>query len=266
MPKPTEKISKAFSKDRAAFMPYFTLGYPDYQTSLEIVEACYAGGAELIELGIPFSDPLADGPTIQYSTQVALENGITVAKCLEAVRELRGRGVDIPLIMMGYFNPILAYGIDRFTSEAFEAGSEGFIIPDLPPEEAQQFETYCQNYNLALIYLLAPNSPSERIRLVCGKSTGFTYLVSVTGITGARNQLPADLEQFVQNVRPFAQTPIAVGFGISTPEQAKEVGKLADGVIVGSALINKVREALQSNKKPTIIAQQFAKEMANALR
>ena len=240
--KRNEELHAVFKKGRAALMPYFTLGYPDMQTSLDIIEACAANGADLIELGIPFSDPLADGPTIQRSTQIALQNGATLEKCLAGLEFLRQRGITIPLILMGYINPILSYGLEQFVSDAYSAGAHGFIIPDLPPDEAAVLQTLCKNSDLALIFLIAPNSPDERIKLVTEQSTGFVYLVSITGITGAREELPQDLQEFASRVRTFTDKPIAVGFGISTPEQARAVGEFADGVIIGSALIKAVTD------------------------
>jgi tryptophan synthase alpha chain len=243
---------------RAALMPYFTLGYPDRLTSLAILEAVAASGADLIELGVPFSDPLADGPTIQHSTQVALERGMTVAGCLELAAELRQRGVHQPLLLMGYVNPILAFGVERYAAQAAQAGVDGLIIPDLPLEEAENpaltpgeagapmlggVEGACRTFGLALVYLLSPASPPQRVQQVAQHTSGFLYLVSLTGVTGARRELPTGLEDFVARTRAVAHTPLAVGFGISSPQQAGMVGRLADGVIVGSALVDTVRDA-----------------------
>ncbi|MFQ5408970.1 MAG: tryptophan synthase subunit alpha, partial [Anaerolineales bacterium] len=180
---------------------------------------------------------LADGPTIQRSTQAALDNGMTMARCLQAVGELRARGVRVPCMLMGYFNPLLAYGVESFVADSRAAGANGFIVPDLPPEEAGALEAACRTHGMGLAYLLAPTSTEARIRLVAERATGFTYLVSITGVTGARSQLPAELGDFVARVRRCAHTPLAVGFGIGTPEQARRVGAIADGVIVGSKLI-----------------------------
>jgi tryptophan synthase alpha chain len=250
-----QRIAAAFAaaqaEGRPALMPYFTLGYPDAPTAAAVVRAICRAGADLVELGVPFSDPLADGPTIQHSTQVALERGMSVAGCLALVACLRGDGLAQPFLLMGYINPILAYGIERFAADAAAAGVDGLIVPDLPPEEAgdpstgsgQTLEAACRAHGLALVFLLAPTSTPERIALVAGRSTGFTYLVSQTGVTGARDQLPADLAAFVGRVRMVARTPLAVGFGISNAAQARAVGWIADGVIVGSALINTVAEA-----------------------
>ncbi len=260
-----EHIAAAFTAaragGRAALMPYFTLGFPDPVTSLDVVEAIARAGADLIELGIPFSDPLADGPTIQHSTQVALECGMTVGRALETVGQLRARGVTQPLLLMGYVNPILAYGVERYVTEAAMAGADGFIVPDLPPEEAGAIESACRARRLALVYLAAPTSTPERLALVAARTTGFLYLVSLTGVTGARAALPPDLAGFIQRARAVARTPVAVGFGISTPEQARVVGRLADGVIVGSALINAVERA----SDPVQAAAEFVRGLKEGL-
>ena len=232
----------ASQRQTAALMPYFTLGYPDVETSLDIIEAV-AAHSDLLELGVPFSDPLADGPTIQHSTQVALENGVAVAGCLDMVARLRRRGVDTPACLMGYYNPILAYGLRRFVDDASAAGAQGLIVPDLPPEEAEELALTATRAGLAYIYFLAPTSSHSRIVQVAKQAAGFIYLVSVTGVTGARSGLESNLTPFVERVRAQTDLPLAVGFGISTPEQAASVGKVADGVIVGSALINAVDAA-----------------------
>ena len=243
------RIQQAFlqaqAAGRAALMPYFTIGYPTQDQSENILAAIAAAGADLIELGIPFSDPLADGPTIQQSTQVALEQGITPAACLEVVAGLRQRGVTQPLLLMGYINPLLTYGVENFVHQAQIAGADGLIVPDLPPEEAADLLAACQKYRLALVFLAAPNSSPERLAKLANQTSGFLYLVSLTGVTGARERLPQDLNTFIQRARKVARTPLVVGFGISSPLQARQVGALADGVIVGSALIRVVAQADQ---------------------
>ena len=231
---------------RAAFMPYWPLGYPTPAHTLAYLKALVNAGADMLELGIPFSDPLADGPTIQGATQQALAAGTTVATCLDLARRLRAEGVEIPLAFMTYINPVLAYGSERFVREAAQLGADGLIIPDLPPEEGAEMEALCKEHGLALIYLLAPTSTEERIRLVTQHASGFVYLVSVTGITGAREALPPDLAQFVARVRRYTNLPLAVGFGIGRPEQARAVAAIADGVIVGSALIRAAQRARQA--------------------
>jgi len=258
-------VSSAFqatsAAGRAALMPYFTLGFPDPRSSLKIIESIAGSGADLIELGIPFSDPLADGPTIQHSTQIALQQGTTVARCIELTAELRSRGVSQPLILMGYINPILAFGVERFVAEAAGAGADGFIVPDLPFEEAAVMEAACQSHQLALIFMLAPTSTPERVAAVAKRAAGFVYLVSLIGITGARSALPPDLAGFVERVRDQTPVPLAVGFGVSTPAQAQAVGSLADGVIVGSALI----DAIEGTEDWPHAVADFVGELRSAL-
>ncbi|NOX60764.1 MAG: tryptophan synthase subunit alpha [Chloroflexi bacterium] len=224
-------------RGQAAFMPYLPVGYPDFVTSIDLLEILAQAGADIIEVGVPFSDPLADGPTIQAATQRALEQGTTPADCLAAVRLLRERGVRAALILMGYFNPILAYGIEQYVADAAASGADGFIVPDLPPDEAAAMEQACERHGLAMIYLVAPTSTNERLRVAVAHSRGFLYLVSVTGITGERSELPPFLAEFVARVRKHTDLPLAVGFGIGTVEQAEAVARLADGVVVGSALV-----------------------------
>ena len=260
-----EHISHAFAnaraEGRAALMPYFTLGYPTPEDSLTILQAIAEAGADLIELGIPFSDPLADGPTIQRSTQVALERGMTVGRALEIIAELRSCQVHQPLLLMGYYNPILAYGVERFVRQAASAGVDGFIIPDLPPEEAADMEAACRVSQCALVYLLAPTSTTERTADIAVRTSGFIYLVSVVGVTGMRESLATDLESFLNRARRASNVPVAVGFGISTPDQAQIVGRLADGVIVGSALI----EAVSGSDRPAEAAARFVRSLCSAL-
>jgi tryptophan synthase alpha chain len=261
-----ERIQNTFAtlniSGRAACMPYFTLGYPTPELSLEILQSIAQAGADLIELGVPFSDPLADGPTIQHSTQVALENGASVRRCLELVRTLRQAGIKQPCVLMSYINPLLAYGVERFCADAASAGADGLIVPDLPPEEGAELEQACREQGLAFVYLLAPTSTTERIALAAQRSSGFLYLVSVTGVTGARQALPPGLASFVKRVRLASDLPLAVGFGIATPQQASQVGQLADGVIVGSALINAVDQA----SDPCHAAGEYIQALAAALK
>jgi tryptophan synthase alpha chain len=239
-----ERIANAFRPHQNAFMPYAMLGYPTPDLSLQVVQTLVSAGADLLELGVPFSDPLADGPTIQAAAQRALENGVTLSECITMVAELRNRGVGTPALLMSYVNPILAYGVGRFVADSAAVGVDGFIVPDLPPEEADDLENACQQHNLALVYLLAPTSPPERCALIAEKSQGFIYLVSLTGVTGARDALPPGLADFVARVRAVAGLPLAVGFGIGSGEQARAVAKLADGVVVGSALVRQAGESM----------------------
>ncbi len=230
-------FARAQGENRAAFLPYFTMGYRTYDESLDIITAMSEAGVDGFEVGVPFSDPLADGPTIQVASQVALENGVTVRKALAGIRELRARGVHQPMLVFSYLNPLLAYGEAKIVADAKAAGADGFIIPDLPPEEAGLFAEACAQHDMALIFLLAPTSNDRRIEVASAAATGFIYLVSVTGITGARRDLPPDLREFIGRVRAKTDKPLVLGFGISTPEQARSMNGLVNGFIVGSALV-----------------------------
>ncbi len=230
-------FARAKAANRAAFLPYFPVGYPDYDTSLDAIAAMAEAGVDGFEIGVPFSDPLADGPTIQAASQVALQNGVTVRRCLEAIRQLRARGVRQPLLLMSYLNPLLAYRPEAFVQDAKAAGADGLIVPDLPPEEAALFAPACARAGLALVFFLAPTSNAQRIALAAQQATGFIYVVSVTGVTGARTELPPDLADFIARVRAQTDRPLVLGFGISTPEQARSMNGLVDGFIVGSALV-----------------------------
>ncbi len=230
-------FENAKASQRAAFLPYFPIGFPNYEQSLEAIEAMSNCGVDGFEIGIPFSDPIADGAVIQAATQKALENGITVKKCLEAVRTLRERGVTQPMMMMGYANPLFAYGAERFVQHAKEAGADGLIVPDLPVEEAHYFSQVCQEHGMALVFFLAPTSGEARMDLVAKSATGFIYVVSLTGITGARTDLPEDLAETIRRIRQRVSIPLVLGFGISQPEHAKRMNGLVDGFIVGSAIV-----------------------------
>jgi tryptophan synthase alpha chain len=239
-------VASAFSPPgHKALIPYITVGYPTIDATLKVVHTLARNGADIVELGIPFSDPLADGVTIQKSSFHALRNGVTPQLCLEIAKELR-RKVNIPLVFMTYFNPVLSYGLKEFGAACAESGISGLIIPDLPPEEGSELEAISQREGLDLIYLLAPTSSEGRIRLVSERSRGFIYLVSVSGVTGVRKSLPPDLAAFVSRVKRLTRQPVCVGFGISTAEQAKQVAQMADGVIIGSRIIQ-LMEAEESS-------------------
>ncbi len=231
------RILSVFDRaEHIALIPYVTVGYPSVEATLKAVPLLASSGCDIVELGIPFSDPLADGATIQKASFQALQNGVTPKLCLEVARQLSQK-VDIPLVFMTYFNPVLSYGLEEFCSACSSCGVSGLIIPDLPLEEGAELEAITRRQNIDIIYLLAPTSTEKRIRLVADIARGFIYLVSVTGVTGTRDSLPSDLETFVTRVRKIATQPLCVGFGVSTPEQAEQVARIADGVIVGSRII-----------------------------
>ncbi|MBN2463731.1 MAG: tryptophan synthase subunit alpha [Dehalococcoidia bacterium] len=231
------RIASVFNRaGHKALVAYVTAGYPSMEDTLKVVPLLAGNGCDIVELGIPFSDPLADGATIQRASFCALKNGVTPKLCLKVAKEISQK-VDIPLVFMTYFNPIFSYGLEEFCSDCAGAGVGGLVIPDLPPDEGSELELTTQRHSLDLIYLLAPTSAEERIKLVADRARGFIYLVSVTGVTGTRDNLPPELGTFVDRVRSVANQPLCVGFGISTPEQARQVSRIADGVIVGSRII-----------------------------
>lgn len=232
-----ETFARLRAEGRVALMPYLTVGFPERDSALDLVPAMEAAGASLFELGVPFSDPLADGATIQRSTQRALANGVTMADCIATAARLRERGVRAPLLLMGYYNPLLRYGVDRACAELAAAGGDGWIIPDMPPEESGELRQAAAAHGLDLVMFVAPTTPEERIAQIVGQASGFIYVVALTGVTGARQSVAANLGEVLARVRRHSDLPLVVGFGISMPEHVAEVARLADGAIVGSALI-----------------------------
>lgn len=220
-----------------ALMPYLTAGDPDLSTTRSLILEFEKQGADLIEIGVPFSDPLADGVTIQRASQRALASGTTLAGILEMVRDLRTQ-CRLPLLLMSYVNPIFHFGFTRFAKEAATVGVDGLIVPDLPPDEATELIDAAAAYDLHTIFLIAPTSRPERVRTIAAASKGFIYYVSLRGVTGIRSRLSDDLEVSLQLIRAETDLPLAVGFGISTPEQVRMIPRTADGVIVGSAIVS----------------------------
>ena len=247
-------------KKQKALIAYLTVGYPSVATTLDVVPALVAAGCDMIELGIPFSDPLADGTTIQRASHRALQQGVTPQLCLEVASELRRR-VDVPLIYMSYYNPLLHYGLEDFCAASSEAGIDGLIVPDLPPEEGAELEALAAGHGLDLIYLLALTTTGGRLRLVADRSRGFIYVVSLKGVTGAREMLPPDLGGFIARVRGVTSKPLCVGFGIATPEQARRVASLADGVILGSRIL----DIMDSSDQPAASTAAFIRQVRKAL-
>ncbi|WP_298817927.1 tryptophan synthase subunit alpha [Chloroflexus sp.] len=235
-----ETFARLRSEGRIALMPYLTVGFPERESTLELVPALEAAGASLFELGVPFSDPLADGATIQRATQRALENGITITDCIDTVARLRARKVMAPLLLMGYYNPLLRHGLERACADLAAAGGDGWIIPDLPLEEAADLQQIAAAHSLDLIMFVAPTTPPTRIAQIVAQASGFLYIVSLTGVTGARQALASNLSDLIASVRQQTDLPLVVGFGISQPSHVAEVARLADGAIVGSALIDRI--------------------------
>lgn len=246
-----EAFAHARSEGRVALVPYVMAGYPTLPTSEELALALAEAGADVLELGLPFSDPLADGATIQHAGQVALDHGATLGACLDIAGRLSAK-MRTPLVLMGYYNPIFSLGVDRFCAHAAAAGVAGLIVPDLPAEEAGPLAEAAAAYGIELIYLVTPTSPEARIKRVAhaaGKTgNGFVYCVSLSGVTGARASLPDDLPAFLTRVRAHTPLPLAVGFGVSRPEHVTRIGEVADGAVVASALLNAVDAAPQSRR------------------
>ena len=254
------ETAKAFENGKA-FIPFITCGDPDLETTAKIVREAVANGADLIELGIPFSDPTAEGPVIQGANIRALKGGVTTDKVFDLVRELR-KDVTVPMVFMTYSNVVFSYGADKFISACKEIGINGLILPDLPYEEKEEFLPQCKKYGVDLISLIAPTS-ENRIAMIAKEADGFIYLVSSLGVTGTRSEISTDLKSIVDVIRQNTSVPCAIGFGISTPEQAKKMADIADGAIVGSAIIKIIE---QYGKDAPRYVGEYVKSMKDAVR
>ena len=263
------RINKKFQELRhqgaSAFMPYLCAGDPTPELTAKLLLTLETAGADLIELGVPFSDPIADGPTVQRASERALAHSISLQQILEIVKNLRPQ-TEIPIALMSYYNPIFRMGEAVFCKAAQAAGVDGLIVPDLPPEQAQPLLEVAPKYNLATIFLVAPTSPPERMQLIASVSTGFIYCVSVTGVTGARATLSDEIAPMITELRKHTDKPVSVGFGVSTSEQAKQVADIADGVIVGSAIINVIEENMDDETKLLTAVKQFASDLATGVK
>lgn len=259
------RIDKVFahlkSEGKTALMPYLMGGFPDVETSMELIVAADKAGADLIEFGIPYSDPLADGPTIQAAAENALSIGINTDIVFDIVEKARQR-TQIPIVIMTYYNTIYRYGIDRFAKRAAECGVDGTIIPDLPVEESHDWVQAADAYNLDNVMLVTPTSTPDRIKMITGTSKGFIYCVSLTGVTGARTDLPQNLTDFVGKVKNATEKPVAIGFGISESHHAKQVAEIADGAIIGSALVKIIKE----NSSGTSVCVEAASNYLSKIR
>lgn len=247
-------FSRCREEKRAAFIPYLTGGDPDIETSARLIEALAEGGADIIEVGVPFSDPIADGPVNQRAAVRALEAGVTLPGILEMIARVRTR-IDTPIVLFSYFNPLLAHGLQTVAEQAAISGVDGILCVDLPPDEDDGgFREYCIAAGVDSVYLLSPTSTPARVRIVAEASSGFIYYVSRTGVTGVQKDLTSELQKEVKKIRRKVDLPVAVGFGISSPEQVAAVAKVADGVVVGSALVRLVEENHGREDLPELLA------------
>ena len=256
------RLGKLRRLRRPALAPFVTIGFPDVETSIALAKTILDAGGDMLELGVPFSDPLADGPTIQKTSYVALEHGVTVGVALDVLARVREGDPDAPLIFMGYLNPFLRYGLERFSRDAAAAGLDGIIVADLPTEESGPFKKMCEDQGIYLIPLLAPTSPDERIARACKDAHGFIYCVGVTGVTGARKDLSAGLAGLVERIRKHTDLPVLVGFGISRREHVEAVGRFADGAVVASALLDAIDKSPREQALKT--AQEFVERLRTA--
>ncbi len=251
------RLPEAFQRARAAARPalaiFLTCGYPSLEETPDLVRAAVDGGADIIELGVPFSDPLADGATVQRANADALRHNVTLEDCFTTVATLRAGGLQTPIVLMGYYNPLLRYGLDRLAQRARQAGVDGLIVVDLPPEESKPLLDRCRPQGIDLVFLLAPTSSEARVDQVARIASGFIYLVSVTGITGVRQDLPPTLPDLAARIRKHTALPLAIGFGISRREHVQQISRYADAAVVGSAVINAIDGAAGRDERPKAV-------------
>jgi tryptophan synthase alpha chain len=237
------KFRELRKNNKKAFIAFITAGYPNLNTTARLIKEFDRVGVDIVELGVPFSDPMADGPVIQEASQKALENKVNLRKILNLVKKVR-KFSDLPICLMTYYNPIFCFGEEKFARRASILGVDGIIIPDLPPEEGRSFIRLANKYKLVVICFISPTTSTQRIKYISSISKGFIYYVSLTGVTGPRQALPGDLMQHLKTIKKITPKPVCVGFGVSAPEQVRSIYKIADGVIVGSAIIKKIKENL----------------------
>ncbi len=257
-----EKFNELKRENRYGFIPFIVAGDPDLETTKELILELSKQDASVIELGVPFSDPVADGVTIQAASERALKNSISVQAILNLVREVRKAGCQTPIILFSYFNPILRFGMERFAAEALKSGVDGILITDLIPEEAGEFHKILTEAEICLIMLAAPTSSVERLKKICEKASGFVYVISRAGVTGAKTDLSAEAENLVGRIRKFTDLPVAVGFGISNNEQIKEVCSYANAAVVGSAIVAEIERSSDSGKTVENV-RSFVKNLLN---
>lgn len=245
------RLASLKNKKKKAFGPFLTAGFPDLDSFAAILRGLPAAGADMIEIGVPFSDPMADGPTIQSANGRALKNGICMPKILNAIKQFRVRDNDTPLLLMSYYNPIYTYGAMRFLDDAKKAGMDGLIVPDLPPEEDEELRKPAKKRGIHLIRLATPTTDDTRLPFILNQARGFLYQISVSGISGGKSARVEDLVEGIDKIRALSSLPICIGFGVNTPEQAKEMASISDGVIVGSSIIKKMEDCLNGEGQTT---------------
>lgn len=265
---PADRIRAAFERCRAAgeaaLVTYVMGGDPDVPTSKAMALACAEAGADLLEIGVPFSDPIADGPTIQHAAERALASGTSTADVLAVAAAVRARS-DVPIALMGYLNPILAHGVDRFARDCERSGVDALIVPDLLPEEAGEIAPALAAHGVRMVFLLAPTSGEERIEAAARAASGFLYFVSVTGVTGAAKAVPSEIGERVRAIRERSPVPVVIGFGVSAPAEARALGKLADGVVVGSAIVKRIAQGGSRSARAARVGR-FVRSLKRALR
>ncbi|MGQ9879393.1 MAG: tryptophan synthase subunit alpha [Armatimonadota bacterium] len=261
-----DRFATLRARGEGALVVFITAGDPNLKTTEKLIPALAEAGADIIEVGIPFSDPLADGPTIQASTFRAIQQGMTPASVLETIARVRAR-TDVPLVIMTYFNPVWQMGVERFARQAVQAGVDGVIMTDMPPDEADEWHSVASHHGLDTIFLIAPTSTPERMRRVAQMSSGFVYCVSRTGVTGARDDLPEEVPQMLKAMRALTDLPLCVGFGISRPEHVRAVCRIADGAVVGSAVVSLIaQETVKSEQVLLDSVCRFVQELKDATR
>lgn len=235
-----QKLNESKKKKAKLFCAYITLGFPSLKATERLLPMLERAGTDILELGFPFSDPLADGPTVQFSSSEAIKKGIKIQHAFRLVKSLRKKGLQMPIVFFSYLNPIMHYGISRFIRQLSQNGFDGLIVPDLPPEEGRMWDPWFRKFNISMIYLAAPTTSPKRLKEIVGHSNGFVYYVSLKGVTGARRSLPNDLFKRIQMIKKISSKPVLVGFGVSYPNQARAIAQYSDGIIVGSAIVHQL--------------------------
>jgi tryptophan synthase alpha chain len=256
-----ERIGKSRRRLSKLFCAYVTLGYPSLAATETAIRALESAGTDILELGFPFSDPLADGPTIQQASEYSLRKGVHLSDAFRLIKKLRTRGLKMPVLLFSYMNPILQYGVTRMAFQLRRSGFDGAVIPDMPPEEGKKVEASFRRNHLSLVYLVAPTTAAKRAISIGKRSSGFIYYVSLRGVTGARSRLPADLSKKLKALKRVTKKPILVGFGVSQPRQAQAIAKIADGIVVGSAIVSRLRNKKNSGAPIKAFARQLIRSM-----